>query len=303
MRAFLGFLVILLGAAARRGLRVGLHRSPERAGARARVRQAQAGRRNSPACIGSCRSVETVDIFDKRILDIDTQTQEVTASDQKRLLVDVFARYKIVDPLKFYQTLRDERDVRSRLGPIVESAHAARARRGDVPGRGARQARASDEADPQQRERRRRGLRAAGGGRAHQARRPSRAEPEERVRSHARRTPARGNRVPRPGHGRSEPHRGYRRSRSHGHQGRSHPQGRGAARRRAKRSATASSPRPSGTTPTSSASTARCRPTSRACSRTGRQFVLSPDSEFFEYFNNPLGTGTAGQGTTARPPQ
>ena len=66
--------------------------------------------------------VETVDIFDKRILDIDTQTQEVTASDQKRLLVDAFARFKIVDPLKFYQTLRYEAAVRSRLGPIVESA-------------------------------------------------------------------------------------------------------------------------------------------------------------------------------------
>jgi membrane protease subunit HflC len=66
--------------------------------------------------------VETVDIFDKRILDLDTATQEVTASDQKRLLVDAFARYKIVDPLKFYQTLRYEGAVRSRLGPIIESS-------------------------------------------------------------------------------------------------------------------------------------------------------------------------------------
>jgi membrane protease subunit HflC len=66
--------------------------------------------------------VETVDIFDKRILDLDTETKEVTASDQKRLLVDTFARYKIVDPLKFYQTLRYEANVRSRLGPVIESA-------------------------------------------------------------------------------------------------------------------------------------------------------------------------------------
>ncbi len=66
--------------------------------------------------------VETVDIFDKRILDLDTATQEVTASDQKRLLVDAFARYRIVDPLKFYQTLRYEGAVRSRLGPIIESS-------------------------------------------------------------------------------------------------------------------------------------------------------------------------------------
>jgi membrane protease subunit HflC len=66
--------------------------------------------------------VETVDYFDKRILDLDTQPQEVTASDQKRIVVDAFARYRITDPLRFYQTVRDERMVRSRLGPIVESA-------------------------------------------------------------------------------------------------------------------------------------------------------------------------------------
>ena len=46
----------------------------------------------------------------------------MTAVDQKRLKVDAFARYRIVDPLLFYQTVRDERSVRSRLGPIVESA-------------------------------------------------------------------------------------------------------------------------------------------------------------------------------------
>jgi membrane protease subunit HflC len=66
--------------------------------------------------------VQTVDYFDKRILDLDTASQEVTASDQKRLIVDAFARYRITDPLLFYQTVRDERVVRSRLGPIVESS-------------------------------------------------------------------------------------------------------------------------------------------------------------------------------------
>jgi membrane protease subunit HflC len=66
--------------------------------------------------------VQTVDYFDKRILDLDTASQEVTASDQKRLIVDAFARYRIVDPLRFYQTVRFEQNVRSRLGPIVESS-------------------------------------------------------------------------------------------------------------------------------------------------------------------------------------
>src|SRR5947207_15636390 len=49
--------------------------------------------------------VQTVDYFDKRILDLDTAPQEVTASDQKRLVVDAFARYRIVDPLLFYQSV------------------------------------------------------------------------------------------------------------------------------------------------------------------------------------------------------
>ena len=66
--------------------------------------------------------VQTVDYFDKRILDLDTAPQEVTASDQKRIVVDAFARYKIVNPLLFYQSVRDERNVRTRLGPIIESS-------------------------------------------------------------------------------------------------------------------------------------------------------------------------------------
>jgi modulator of FtsH protease HflC len=66
--------------------------------------------------------VQTVDYFDKRILDLDTAPQEVTASDQKRIVVDAFARYRITNPLLFYQSVRDERQVRSRLGPIIESA-------------------------------------------------------------------------------------------------------------------------------------------------------------------------------------
>jgi len=77
---------------------------------------------NEPGLHWKIPVVETVDYFDKRILDLDTQPQEVTASDQKRIVVDAFARYRITDPLRFYQTVRDERNVRSRLGPIVESS-------------------------------------------------------------------------------------------------------------------------------------------------------------------------------------
>jgi modulator of FtsH protease HflC len=65
--------------------------------------------------------IDAVEIYDKRILDLDSQPQEVTASDQKRLVVDAFARYKIVDPLKYYQALGTT-TVRARLGPVLDSA-------------------------------------------------------------------------------------------------------------------------------------------------------------------------------------
>ena len=66
--------------------------------------------------------VQTVEFFDKRILDLDTAPQEVTVSDQKRLVVDAFTRYRVVQPLKFYQTVRSTQNVRSTLGPIVDSS-------------------------------------------------------------------------------------------------------------------------------------------------------------------------------------
>lgn len=65
--------------------------------------------------------VDTVDYYDKRILDLDTTEQEVTASDQQRLIVDAYARYRITNPLKFYQNVRDEERVRQVVGPLIES--------------------------------------------------------------------------------------------------------------------------------------------------------------------------------------
>lgn len=121
MRAFLAFLLVVLGAAAAAVYASAfiVHQNEQ-----ALVLEFGKPKRvvTQPGLNWKLPLVETVDIFDKRILDIDTQTQEVTASDQKRLIVDAFARYKITDPLKFYQTLRSESQVRSRLGPIVESA-------------------------------------------------------------------------------------------------------------------------------------------------------------------------------------
>jgi membrane protease subunit HflC len=65
--------------------------------------------------------VDTVEYFDKRILDLDTQSREVMASDKQRLIVDAYARYRIVDPLKFYQSLRTEEGVRRAVGTLIES--------------------------------------------------------------------------------------------------------------------------------------------------------------------------------------
>lgn len=65
--------------------------------------------------------VQNVVYFDKRILDYDVSKQEVIVSDQKRLVVDTFARYRIVDPLKFYQAVGTEEVGRSRLGAILNA--------------------------------------------------------------------------------------------------------------------------------------------------------------------------------------
>lgn len=66
--------------------------------------------------------IQTVTFFDKRILDLDSTAQEVIASDQKRLVVDAFARFRIVDPLLFYQSVRDEGIARSRLGSVLDAS-------------------------------------------------------------------------------------------------------------------------------------------------------------------------------------
>jgi membrane protease subunit HflC len=66
--------------------------------------------------------IQNVEFFDKRILDIDTASQEVIASDKKRLVVDAFARYKITNPLLFFQSLRDERIASARIGAILEAS-------------------------------------------------------------------------------------------------------------------------------------------------------------------------------------
>ena len=64
---------------------------------------------------------DTAIFLDRRILDLDSPALEVIASDQKRLVVDAFARYRIADALKFYQTVGNQRVANSRLSTLLNS--------------------------------------------------------------------------------------------------------------------------------------------------------------------------------------
>jgi modulator of FtsH protease HflC len=66
--------------------------------------------------------VQNVIFIDNRILDLDSPAQEVIASDQKRLVVDAFARFRISEPLKFFQRVVSVERASSRLSPILNSA-------------------------------------------------------------------------------------------------------------------------------------------------------------------------------------
>ena len=66
--------------------------------------------------------IQNVVLYDTRLLNLDPPAQEVVLNDKKRLDVDSFTRYRIVDPLKFYQTVRFEYQAESKLKEIVNSS-------------------------------------------------------------------------------------------------------------------------------------------------------------------------------------
>ena len=66
--------------------------------------------------------VQSVISIDKRILDLENPAQEVIASDGERLVVDAFARYRVNDPLKFYQTIGAIESANARLAPLLNSS-------------------------------------------------------------------------------------------------------------------------------------------------------------------------------------
>ena len=65
---------------------------------------------------------EEVVYYDKRVLDLDPPKERMILADQKRLDVDSYARYRIVDPLLFYQTTRRVTEVPGKLSPIINSS-------------------------------------------------------------------------------------------------------------------------------------------------------------------------------------
>jgi modulator of FtsH protease HflC len=66
--------------------------------------------------------VQNVVYFDRRVLDIEPPSEEVIATDQKRLVIDSFARFRILDPLQFYRSVGTEQAARSRLGSTISGS-------------------------------------------------------------------------------------------------------------------------------------------------------------------------------------
>ena len=66
--------------------------------------------------------IQNVIRYDRRILEYDLPVEEVIAVDKKRMLIDSFTRFKIIDPLEFYKTVGNELNVRNRLNSNVISS-------------------------------------------------------------------------------------------------------------------------------------------------------------------------------------
>jgi len=64
--------------------------------------------------------IQTVHRFDKRWLEFDGAANEIPTRDKKYVWIDTYARWRIMDPLRFYQAVRDERGGQTRLGDIVD---------------------------------------------------------------------------------------------------------------------------------------------------------------------------------------
>lgn len=66
--------------------------------------------------------IQKHEYYDKRLLAVDVEAKELTASDGKRIIVDAFARFKIVDPVMFYKTVNNYQNVKIRVNKLLESS-------------------------------------------------------------------------------------------------------------------------------------------------------------------------------------
>jgi membrane protease subunit HflC len=66
--------------------------------------------------------INKVVYFEKKILGFSSETREAIASDQKRVLVNTYTKYRITDPLQFYRSVRTEQNLSNRVSPIIESS-------------------------------------------------------------------------------------------------------------------------------------------------------------------------------------
>lgn len=65
---------------------------------------------------------DAVYLYDQRVLDLDPAAEEMIAADKKRIVADAYARYKITDALRFFQTVSTEAGLRLRLGRIINAS-------------------------------------------------------------------------------------------------------------------------------------------------------------------------------------
>jgi membrane protease subunit HflC len=77
---------------------------------------------NTPGIKFKVPFLQNAVIFDKRIIDLAISEQEVIASDQKRLIINAFAKYQITDPLKFYTSVATQQGLSSKLSGIIDSS-------------------------------------------------------------------------------------------------------------------------------------------------------------------------------------
>ena len=249
--------------------------------------------------------IENVIEIDKRILDLELPTQEVIASDQKRLVVDAFTRYRVTDPLRFYQSVNNVAGANMRLTSIVNSAvrtvlaeaNFAAVVRTD---RSGLMQRIRDDVNRQ----------ANGLGIEVVDVRLRRADlPEQNSQAVFQRMQTERQReaadIRAQGSQLSQTIKAGSRPRSDGAPGRCVAPGGRASRHRRSRAQPHHSRKPSDGIPSSSGSIARCRPNEASMRSAIRGCVLSPDSSFFRYFSDPRRPRTAADraGATAPAPE